>query len=102
MVIASSRQEGLIDYNKIPKYYAGGKPVWDMCAVMQSCRQLCTRSLFRQHQPLVFRDTLQPKPGRNREHPLRKRVLHFVLNLESCLVKEDHDLKIIVLQQNLP
>lgn len=38
-----------------------------VCPVMQSCRELCTRSFFRQGQPPVSGVTLQTKSGRDKE-----------------------------------
>ena len=52
-------------------------------AVLQ---RLCTRSLFRQGQPPVFRHTLQTKTGRDREAPTGKGVVHFVPISESHVV----------------
>lgn len=47
----------------------------------------------------MLRNTLQLRLGREEETPLRKRVLHFVLNLESYLDMVDCDLNRRVLQQ---
>lgn len=45
-VIASSGQEGLIDYNKIPNYYAVGKPEWDMCTELCSLAESAVQGHF--------------------------------------------------------
>ena len=54
LVIASSKQEGLIGYSSAPNYHA--VIIWEaivgcVCWVMKPWRELFTRSVFRQDQP---------------------------------------------------
>ena len=75
--------KGLIGYNTATNYHVGRKPEWTCVLGYTILQKPCTRSLFRQGQPPVFKDTLQTKTGRDREKaPLRKGVSHFVLSSE--------------------
>ena len=66
----------MVGYNTAPNYHAGRQKarIRHVRRGIQPCQELCTRSLFRQGQPPVFRDTLQTKLGRDREAPQRKGV----------------------------
>lgn len=87
LVIASSKQQGLVGYSTAPNYYVGRKPEWDMYAEL--CRlaeRVLYKVIFRQGQPSVLRDILQTKTGRFREAPLRDRIPHYALSSENQLV----------------
>lgn len=61
MIMTPSGQKGLIGFSIIPNYPAGRKPGWDLHAELCSLTERCTKSLFRQDQPPVSRDTFQTK-----------------------------------------
>lgn len=77
LVIASSKQEGLICYDTALHYLAGRKPVWDVCAELCSFAETAVQSHFSDQVSHCVQGHSSVK-GRDRETPLWKGVSHFV------------------------
>jgi hypothetical protein len=68
---------------------------------MQPCRELYTKSLFRQGQPPVFSDILQTDTLQTEAERLEKGVSYFVLISEKHLVMGNCNFNSKVSQQHL-
>lgn len=67
MVIRSNGQQELIDYNMANNYHVGRKPELYLCVSYGALQRGLYKITFQQCQSLVFRDTFQTKPERERK-----------------------------------